>query len=213
MIVNRFGPGEAALIEIVKITEANPNAKPLDQALAELDLADWYLMFDKPSRATPVYVHARQLMRDKAALSNDEIEAYFKPTALYRPIPDNPPAPPPQLRTNPTEGHVEVSFTVTEAGDVAEMKTLSSEPEGLMDIKVRRGMRAARFRPRFEGDTPVIATNQIYRHTFVYYPHTEGVPSEGAKQTSPKQDSAKQNESNAESAKDSKPASTPTAAG
>jgi len=174
IIVNRFGPGEAALIEVVKIIDSDPNAKPLDAAVAELDLADWYLMFDKPSRATPVYVHARQMMRDKAGLTDEQIAAYFEPTVLYRPIPANPPAPPPAMRTNPAEGHVEVAYTVTEQGEVGELKTLSSEPEGLMDMKVRRGMRAARFRPRFDGDTPVPATNQTYRHTFTYYPHAEG---------------------------------------
>jgi tetratricopeptide (TPR) repeat protein len=212
IIVNRFGPGEAALIEIVKITEANPDAKPLDQALAEIDLADWYLMFDKPSRATPVYVHARQLMRDKAAMSDAQIESYFKPTPLYRPIPDNPPAPPPLLRNNPTEGHVEVSYTVSEVGEVGEMKTVSSEPEGMMDIKVRRGMRVARFRPRFEGDTPVAAPNQLYRHTFVYYPRADNPSPDGSKQSSPKSENAKQGGSNDGGAKDV-PVTTPTAAG
>jgi hypothetical protein len=29
----------------------------------------------------------------------------------------------------------------------------------------------ARFRPQFEGDTPVAAPNMIFRHTFTYYPH------------------------------------------
>src|SRR5262249_7292263 len=147
-----------------------------------IDLADWYLLFDKPTRATPVYVHARQLMRDKAALSDEEIAGYFEPTVLYRPIPSNPPSPPPQARTNPTQGHVEVAFSVTDQGIVGDMKPVSSEPEGLMDMKVRRGMRAARFRPRFVGDTPVAATNLTYRHTFIYYPHVEGPP-DGAKQS------------------------------
>ena len=47
----------------------------------------------------------------------------------------------------------------------------------MMDIKVRRGLRVARFRPRFEGDNPVAAPDQIYRHTFTYYPHPEGTAS------------------------------------
>jgi len=196
MVVNRFGPGEAALIQIVKIVNADPTATPIDRVKAELDLADWYLMFDKPARATPVYVHARQQMREKAAMTDEQIATYFQPTVLYRPIPDNPSAPPAALRTNPTEGHVEIGFTVTENGEVGDMKTLSSDPEGLMDIKVRRGMRAARFRPRFEGDTPVATTNQVYRHTFVYYPRPEppadGAKPEGSKPGNPKQDSAKQ---------------------
>jgi len=175
MIVNRFGPGEQALVQIIKILAADPNAKPIDVAHAELDLADWYLLFDKQSRALPVYVHARQILHERAGLSEEQIAGYFgEPTVLYRPIPGSPSPPPPALRTNPTEGHVEVSYTVTALGEVDELKTVSSEPEGMMDIKVRRGLRVARFRPRFEGDNPVASPNQVYRHTFTYYPHPEG---------------------------------------
>ncbi len=170
-IVNRFGPGEAALLEVVKIISADPEATPLSVALAEIDLADWYLLFDKPSRATPVYVHARQIMRDRAAMDAEQIAVYFgQPTILYRPIPPDPPAPSEALRANPTQGHIELSYTVTNDGEVTDLKTLSSEPEGLMDLKVRRGMRVARFRPRFDGDTPVDSPNQVYRRTFTYYP-------------------------------------------
>jgi TonB family protein len=174
VVVNRFGPGEVALLQVVKLVSADPAATPLDVALAEIDLADWYLLFDKEARATPVYVHARQIMRERAAMTDDQIAVYFgKPTVLYRPVPDNPAAPPEPLRSNPKEGHVELSYTVTAQGQVDDLKTLSSEPEGMMDLKVRRGMRVARFRPRFEGDSPVISVNQIYRHTFTYYPRPE----------------------------------------
>jgi TonB family protein len=174
VVVNRFGPGEVALLQVVKLVSADPASTPLDVALAEIDLADWYLLFDKESRATPVYVHARQIMHDRAAMTDDQIAVYFgKPTVLYRPIPDNPAMPPEPLRSNPTEGHVELSYTVTAQGQVDDLKTLSSDPEGMMDLKVRRGMRVARFRPRFEGDSPVMSVNQIYRHTFTYYPRPE----------------------------------------
>ncbi len=174
VVVNRFGPGEVALLQVVKLVSADPASTPLDVALAEIDLADWYLLFDKEARATPVYVHARQIMHERAAMTDDQIAVYFgKPTALYRPIPDNPAMPPEPLRSNPKEGHVELSYTVTAQGQVDDLRTLSSEPEGMMDLKVRRGMRVARFRPRFEGDTPVSSVNQIYRHTFTYYPRPE----------------------------------------
>jgi TonB family protein len=174
VVVNRFGPGEVALLQVVKLVSADPASTPLDVALAEIDLADWYLLFDKESRATPVYVHARQIMHDRAAMTDDQVAVYFgKPTVLYRPIPDNPAMPPEPLRSNPKEGHVELSYTVTAQGQVDDLKTLSSDPEGMMDLKVRRGMRVARFRPRFEGDSPVMSVNQIYRHTFTYYPRPE----------------------------------------
>jgi TonB family protein len=174
MVVNRFGPGEQALVQIVKILSADPNVDPLHLAQAELDLADWYLLFDKQSRATPIYVHARQVLQERAGFTPEQIADYFDhPTVLYRPIPRNPPTPPPALRTNPTEGYVEVSYTVTPLGEVTDLKTVASAPEGMMDFKVRRGMRVARFRPRLDGDAPVASPNQIYRHTFTYYPSAE----------------------------------------
>jgi TonB family protein len=170
--INRFGQGEQALVQIVRITQANPNATPLDVALAELNLADWYLLFDNDERAVTIYVHARQVMRAQAGLNEDQITAYFTPPkSLWLPIPSNPPAP--EVRANPTEGHVEVSYTLTEDGKCTDLHTVASQPEGLMDMKVRRGLRVARFRPQFAGDVPVSAANMVYRHTFTYYPRPE----------------------------------------
>ena len=174
VVVNRFATGETALVFVVKITEANPDAKPIDLALAELDLADWYLLFDKPARAVPVYVHARQLMRERAGMSEEEIAAYFgQPTPLYLPVPGNPPAPPLASRGDATSGFVDVGYSVDKEGVVGDLKTIASMPEGLMDMKVRHGVHVARFRPRFDGDTPVVTPNQTYRHTFVYYPRID----------------------------------------
>ena len=187
-IVNRFGPGEAALLDVVKIISADPKATPLSIALAEVDLADWYLLFDKPTRAMPVYVHARQIMRDRAAMDANQIAVYFgQPTVLYRPMPSNPSAPSEALRVNPTQGYVELGYTVTDEGEVTDLKTLSSKPEGLMDMKVRRGMRVARFRPRFDGDTPVATPNQVYRRTFTYYPKPDSTNTQKSTDHAPTQ--------------------------
>ncbi len=173
VVVNRFGTGETALVYVVKITESNPDAKPLDVALAELDLADWYLLFDKPARAVPVYVHARQLMRERAGMSEEEIAAYFgRPTPLYLPVPGDPAPPPLASRGEATPGFVEVGYSVDAEGVVTDVKTIASAPEGLMDMKVRHGVHVARFRPRFDGDTPVATPDQSYRHTFIYYPRS-----------------------------------------
>ena len=172
-MVTRFDAGEAALRDVVKITEANPNAKPIDLARAELDLADWCVLFDRQARAVPVYVQARHVMRDRAGLNDDEIAVYFgAPMLLYLPVPANPPKPTLALRGSSTDGYVELGYTVTEQGVVNELKTLASEPAGLMDTKIRHSMHVARFRPRFEGDSPVASPNQVYRHAFVYYPHS-----------------------------------------
>jgi tetratricopeptide (TPR) repeat protein len=167
--VNRFADGEKALAQVVRITASDPNASPLDLAVAELNLADWHLLFDHDQYATRLYVHARQVMRTKAGLTDDQIAAYFKPPqAIWLPIAE-PMAP--AVRSNPTEGYVEVSYTLTQRGECTDLKTVDSKPAGMMDTKVRRGLLVARFRPQFDGDTPVAAPNMIYRHTFTYYPH------------------------------------------
>jgi len=167
--VNRFADGEKALAQVVRITAANPEASPLDLAVAELNMADWHLLFDHDEYAFKLYVHARQLMRTKAGLNDEEIAAYFKPPqAIYLPIAE-PLAP--TVRSNPTEGFVEVSYTLTERGECVDLKTVDSKPAGMMDTKVRRGLLVARFRPQFDGDVPVAVPNMIFRHTFTYYPH------------------------------------------
>lgn len=172
--INRFGLGEQALQRVVRITDANPNAAPIDVALAELALADWYQLFDQRQSATKMYIGARALMRSKAGLTEDQIAAYFDPPQpLWVPIP---PPRAPEVRTRPTQGHVAVSYTLTERGDCTDLKTIESQPEGLMDTRVRRGLAVARFRPHFEGDTPVALPNQVYRHTFTYYPQASSAP-------------------------------------
>ena len=169
--VNRFAEGEKALAQVVRITAGNPDATPLDLALAELSLADWYLMFDQDSRAVTMYVHARQVMKTKAGLSDAEVASYFNPPqAIWLPIAE-PLAP--SVRSNPTEGYVEVRYTLTKRGECTDLKTVDSNPAGMMDTKVRRGLLVARFRPQFDGDVPVVAPNMIYRHTFTYYPSSK----------------------------------------
>jgi tetratricopeptide (TPR) repeat protein len=174
VVINRFGEGEQALAQIVRITQADPDATPLAVALAELDLADWYLLFDNNDRAITMYQHAREIMRKQAGLSEAQIATYFDGSkALWLPIPANPTAP--AIRSNPASGHVAVQYKLTEHGECRNLKTLESEPEGLMDTKVRRGLRAARFRPEFAGEMPVDVPDKVYRHDFTYYPHSSDV--------------------------------------
>jgi tetratricopeptide (TPR) repeat protein len=175
--VNRFSDGEEALKRIVHIYQSNPNGDPEDEALAILDLADWYLLFDKWSRAAPLYAHVQELLRDKAGYTPERLAPLFgQPNPLYLALPDGPIPPPPNLRGPRTEGYVEVGYTVDDRGLVGDLKTIGSQPEGLLDFKVRKALRGARFRPRFEGENPVITKNLTYRHTFSYFPRTDGTP-------------------------------------
>ena len=50
---------------------------------------------------------------------------------------------------------------------------VAADPEGLMDFRTRKAIKAARFRPRFEAGEPVETTGVEYRHEFVYYRRIE----------------------------------------
>ena len=61
-------------------------------------------------------------------------------------------------------------ISVTARGKIQQLNPVASEPPGLMDYKVHRAMRNARFRPRIEEGVTVKTPNLVYRHRFEYYP-------------------------------------------
>lgn len=172
--VNRYGEGEQALARIVEIHDANPDAVAREKAEALLDLGDWYLIFDKWSSAFDVYARARHLL---AADGWDEARIaglFNEPMPLVFPLPD--PPSPPSYASSATEqrGFVDLVYDVTDRGRVSAVDVVAAEPEGLMDFRTRKAIKAARFRPRFEAGEPV-ATNDIqYRHSFVYFSRPDG---------------------------------------
>jgi tetratricopeptide (TPR) repeat protein len=175
--VNRFSEGERALQAVIAILDSDPETEAVDYALAVLDLADWNLLFDKWDRARTLYQYVDAVLRERAQLSDADVARYVgTPTPLYLPLPMNPSAPPADLRAAPTQGWVELRYALTERGEVKNLVTVDSQPPGLMDIGVRKAFRAARFRPAIERGTPVAVTEQIYRHTFTYFPRRQAPP-------------------------------------
>ncbi len=172
--VNNFSEGEAALQRIVRIREAQQQDDPVAVAKAVLDLADWYTLFDKQSRADTLYAHAWDLM--KGAKGFDVAGYFSKPQLLYFPAPGNPSPPPPDKRGERTTGYVEVAFDVTEDGNVRNLTTVASQPAGLMDFRVRRSLRLARYRPMLVDGVPVATEKHTYRHEFPYYPELDNQP-------------------------------------
>lgn len=177
LVVNRYSDGERALGQIIRILNEDPSASRLEVVEAVLDLADWHLLFEKDDRAFVLYDRVQALLVSEAGLSADALASYFgTPIPLYIPMPPNPEAPPSALRHRATDGYVDLGYTVTERGQVAGLEVLGAEPPGLLDIKVRRAMRIARFRPRFEDGKPVVTKDVKYRHSFIYYPAPESNP-------------------------------------
>jgi tetratricopeptide (TPR) repeat protein len=175
--INNFPAGEAALQKVVKIRQAEPDADPATVAEAVLELADWYTLFDKRQRAEPLYAHAWELM--KQADSVDAVAFFGEPALLYFPAPENPSPPPSGQRGARTTGYVEVAFDVTEEGYVRDLTTVASEPDGLMDFRVRKSLRVARYRPMLVEGVPVAKEAHTYRHEFPYYEELEEEPVDG----------------------------------
>lgn len=166
--LNNFPAGEKALKRIVRIREVTGETEPVAWAEAIIDLADWNLLFEKYKTAEQFYQHAELLLakaHEGAAKS-----AFAKPELLHFPEPSNPKAPPEARRGEPQTGHVTLSYSVTARGTVANLETLDSQPEGLMDFRVRKSMRAARFRPPMVDGQLIAATDQTFRHEYRYYP-------------------------------------------
>ena len=172
--VNNFPAGEAALQRVIRIRQSEQNKDPVAIAKAVLDLADWYTLFDKPRRAGPLYAHAWELMSE---VESFDVVGYFaQPELLYYPAPGNPSPPPVEERGERSTGYVEVAFDVTEDGYVRGLNTVGSQPDGLMDFRVRKSLRLARYRPMLVEGVPIAKRAHTYRHEFPYYPERDDAP-------------------------------------
>ena len=162
--VNSFARGERALIEVINIVQERDGGSGEEVAKAMLELADWFLMFEKHNRATSLYRRVWELMQSKPDLRGRTFDA---PTALYLALPRDPSKP--EDATATQHGVVELSVDIDSQGFVSHIDVLRSEPKDLMDFKVRRALKRARYRPAFDGQQPLPTENVRITHTFVYY--------------------------------------------
>ncbi len=180
--VNNFPAGERALQQIIEIHRTSSNPDPVVLAEAILDLADWYLLFDKTQRAFPLYEHVYQLLSDVEGFA---VANFFaEPKILYFPAPQDPRAPPPELRGERRTGFVEVGYEVSKTGYAKSLRTINAEPEGLMDFRVRKSLRLSRYRPMLIDGQPVDKPDHVYRHEFAYFPKLEDADESAAKASS-----------------------------
>ena len=165
--VNNFSQGERALIKVINIVQTHDDSDSEDLAWAMLELGDWFLMFEKYNRAKSLYRRVWQLLYSKPALL---ARTFDTPTPLYLPLPQDPPKPDRGAKEAARSGIVELLVDIDKHGFVSSIDTLRSEPENLMDVKVRRAVRRARYRPSFDGASPQPTDDVRVKHTFVYYP-------------------------------------------
>ncbi|MCC5887132.1 MAG: tetratricopeptide repeat protein [Gammaproteobacteria bacterium] len=178
--LNPYSVGERALVRSVRIQLEHPDASARERAEALIGLADWYLLFDKWNQAMTTYGQVHDLLRE-AGWDDDQVaEAFADPVALEFPIPA---APSPArwtegIRTR--EGYIDLVYDVTDRGRLRNLDITDANPEGLLDFRLRRSVRAARFRPRFVDGAPAATAGVTYRHRYVYYTQPQAPAAEEA---------------------------------
>jgi len=168
ILINNFPQGQKALSRVTSMVLSDPNSTTSEKASALIEMGDWFLLFYKPERALPLYVEALDLLNE-AGLST-EAARLATPELLHFPAPPPPTLPPIDKRDSPQNGHVTVSYTITEKGDVHDLSTVETEPKDMMEFRVRRSMREARFRPPMLEGKLIAAENQSFTYEFQYYP-------------------------------------------
>lgn len=165
--VNNFPAGERALQSIIRIRQENHQSAE-QVAESVLQLADWYTLFEKTRRAHPLYQHAYEIL---GAIQDFDVASYFaQPKLLHYPAPADPSPPPVAQRGEEALGYVQLSCEITKSGQVRSLKTVASEPAGLMDFRVRKSVRASRYRPTIVDGVAMATLEYPYRHEFPYFP-------------------------------------------
>ncbi|CAE7460270.1 Sumf1 [Symbiodinium pilosum] len=167
MVFNNFPAGEKALQQIIEIHRRQEPENRAETLKAIIELADWHLIFGRSNMANTLYSDVYRQMLDSGA---DAASFFAQPTLIYLPMPENPRPPPADMRAEPADGLVTLSFDVAPTGRIRKLVTVDSQPEKLMDFRVRRSMRLAVFRPQLIDGLPVVAEAQTYTHEFRYFP-------------------------------------------
>ena len=162
--VSSFRVGRDALGEIIEIQDSNPLASEKERVDALLELADWHLMFGDYPTAVRHYRRVWQMLEfdpeRRAGL-------FGEPTPLFLPLPSDPGRRLRRVRTH-RDGVVELALTVTHRGHVIGSKSVQVEPRNLMEYKVRKAARRARYRPAFQDGRPVKVKGHPLTYTYSY---------------------------------------------
>ena len=161
-----FRRGRDILREVLTLTKEAPSRSDAELAAAMVELADWNLLHYEYGVAMRHYRRAWALLESDA----DALAATFeKPTPLYLRLPADP-AERSSHRGTAQDGVVRLALNVTHRGDVVGRRTLLAEPYNLMEFKLRKAAKQARYRPAFHGGNPVPRQGLKIEFKYRYYP-------------------------------------------
>ena len=165
--VNNYAPGEQALKDVIKLQLQADDVTIEEFTASKLDLADWYLLFEKYQRATVVYTDVWNSLYGTTA--EDYLRTQMgEPKRLYLPLPNDPMPRTFTPETTVMRGEIEVSFKVIPEGKTRKVKILRSDPGDILDIAVVTAVRNGRFRPAFQEGEAVATEDLVLVHKFNY---------------------------------------------
>jgi len=162
--INSYASGKRAMTRIVDVLDSNPEVLPSAAAKAKVGLADWYLLFDKWKSAQETYQEAYNELVASEADPRIIKSLFGRPVAL----PDMPLLVTEIKKTTKDTPYVLVTFDVTSYGRAKNVNIIESFPDDQMRLrsKVRRSLKAAKFRPRFENGEAVLTEQLRHRYLF-----------------------------------------------
>ena len=166
-----FQRGKRALKEVLELTQDAPGLSNVEVATAMVEYADWNLLYYKYGVAMRYYRHAWALLESNPAQRS---EVFEKPNPLYLQLP-NDPAQSSEPLGRPRPGIVQLALNVSHRGDVIGRKTLRSEPHNIMEFRLRKAAKNARYRPAFRGGNPVARPELKLEFKYQYYPGDNGL--------------------------------------
>jgi hypothetical protein len=163
-IMNSYSSGKKAIKRIHDVYASNPDAYPTGAVEAQVELADWHLLFNRWHTAMDMYQQAYDNLAQNPETESKAKELFSKPVAL----PDMPLLNTKVDNSNLNNEYVLVNFDVSANGRARNIEIVESNPpENVRNrSKVRKSLKYAKFRPRFEGGVPVITQNLTHRYVF-----------------------------------------------
>lgn len=163
--INNYAPGERALIDVIKLQLEAGDTTIEELTESKLDLADWYLLFEKYQKATVIYKDVWDSLHGTTAqdLLEGEMSA---PKQLFLPLPNDPM---PKIFSSDTtvlRGEIDLTYSVIPEGKTRDVKIVRSDPGDVIDIAVVSALRKARFRPAFKDREAVRTDGMTYTHRF-----------------------------------------------
>lgn len=164
---NSYYSGKTAMLKILDIFEKNEGTDPVEVMVAQVQLGDWYTMFNLPNSAQKEYESALSLVLKNDShepLAQTARDLFSKPVAL----PDLPVFETEVFDNNEPHDYVLVKFDVNERGQTRNIDIIESKPSDSVGLRVniRRALKSAKFRPRYEDGKAVKTEGLVHRYVF-----------------------------------------------